>query len=66
MGYMTHPSKRTQRIGFLVLVPVIAALIGMLISILAAIAWVPMYKEVGAAYTILLTEFSVSLAFFLS
>ena len=43
----------------------IAALIGMLISIVAAIAWVPMYKEVGAAYTILLTEFSVALAFFL-
>lgn len=43
----------------------IAALIGMLISIVAAVAWVPMYKEVGAAYTILLTEFSVALAFFL-
>jgi O-antigen/teichoic acid export membrane protein len=43
----------------------IAALIGMLISIIAAIAWVPDYKEVGAAYTILLTEFAVSLAFFL-
>lgn len=43
----------------------IAALIGMLISIVAAIAWVPMYKEVGAAYTILLTEFAVALAFFL-
>lgn len=42
-----------------------AALIGMLISILAAIVWVPMYKEVGAAYTILLTEFAVALAFFL-
>lgn len=43
----------------------IAALIGMLISIVAAIAWVPMYKEVGAAYTILLTEFVVALAFFI-
>jgi membrane fusion protein (multidrug efflux system) len=31
MGYMTHPSNRTQRIGFLVLVPVIAALIGTVI-----------------------------------
>ena len=42
----------------------IAALIGMFISILAAIAWVPVYKEVGAAYTILITEFAVSAAFF--
>ncbi len=43
----------------------IAALIGMLISVVAAIVWVPLYKEVGAAYTILLTEGSVALAFFL-
>lgn len=43
----------------------IAALIGMLISIITAIAWVPLYKEVGAAYTILLTELSVAVAFFL-
>lgn len=43
----------------------IAALIGMTISVIAAMAWVPLYKELGAAYTILLTEFSVALAFFL-
>jgi O-antigen/teichoic acid export membrane protein len=43
----------------------IAALIGMLISIIAAIAWVPAFKEVGAAYTILLTEGAVALSFFL-
>jgi O-antigen/teichoic acid export membrane protein len=43
----------------------IAALIGMFISIIAAIAWVPAFKEIGAAYTILLTEGAVALSFFL-
>ena len=42
----------------------IAALIGMLVSIIAAIMWVPTFKEIGAAYTILLTEGSVVLTFF--
>ena len=43
----------------------IAALIGMLLSIIAAIVWVPAFKEIGAAYTILLTEGAVALSFFL-
>jgi O-antigen/teichoic acid export membrane protein len=43
----------------------IAALIGMLLSIIAAILWVPAFKEIGAAYTILLTEGAVALSFFL-
>ena len=43
----------------------ISALIGMFISVVAAIAWVPVYREVGAAFTILLTELAVALAFFL-
>ena len=43
----------------------IAALIGMFTSIIAAIAWVPTFKEVGAAYTILLTEGAVAISFFL-
>lgn len=43
----------------------IAAFIGMLLSIIAAILWVPAFKEIGAAYTILLTEGAVALSFFL-
>lgn len=43
----------------------ISALIGMLLSIIAAILWVPAFKEIGAAYTILLTEGAVALSFFL-
>lgn len=40
-----------------------SALIGMFISVVAAIQLVPVYKENGAAITILITELSVCMAF---